>query len=806
MDFEQLGLFYLGAKGKTAEGSRDLVLYDSRHLTTHAVVVGMTGSGKTGLCIDLLEEAAIDGVPVIAIDPKGDIADILLTFPSLAPSDFAPWVDAGEAERSGKTPQAYAEDVAARWRKGLADWGMDAARIGRLRDAADFSIYTPGSSAGLPLSVLRSLSAPKPEAREDAELMRERIATTVAGLLGMVGINADAKQSREHILLTALLEREWQLGRDVSLEDLIHAVQNPPIAKIGVLDLETFYPAKERFELVLALNNLLGSSGYTAWMEGEPLDVGALFVTKTGKPRVSILSIAHLGDAERMFFVTLFLNQVLAWMRAQPGTSSLRAIVYMDEIFGYFPPVQNPPSKKPLLTLLKQARAFGLGVVLATQNPVDLDYKGLANAGTWFIGRLQTERDQARVLDGLADAGANVDRAGLQKILTGLEQRHFLMSSVHADGPLVIESRFALSYLRGPLTRAEIKKLMDEKRAATGQTPAVAPAANAGPAAASAPSAPSAGARPPALPPEVTQFYLPTRRAAQGPVYYAPVVLGVANVTFSDAKASVDATLPLTYVTPITEEAVPVDFQRALPSIVAMTELLRQPQPGIVFMDLPANAVNSKNIAAWTKDFKAYLATSAHLDLFRSPAAKLISRPGESEADFRLRLRQSTRESRDTAVDELSQKYTPKIAALDERIRKAEQAKARQSEESRSAQLSTAISVGAALLGALAGKSVLSRGNVGRAATAARSVGRVSKEASDVAAAQDNLDALVARRKELEADLAAETAQIDSGSGPLVPLETYSVKPKKTGIDVRLVSLAWVPGVVQTSGVFEALC
>jgi hypothetical protein len=447
----------------------------------------------------------------------------------------------------------------------------------------------------------------------------------------------------------------------------------------------------------------------------------------------------------------------------------------------------------------------GSGVVLATQNPVDLDYKGLANAGTWFIGRLQTERDQARVLDGLADAGKSIDRAALGKLLSGLGQRHFLMNSVHAEESLVLESRFALSFLRGPLTRAEIKKLMDEKRAANAPAPAAAPAAATTPMATSA-SAPAASTRPPALPPDVTQLFLPTRRAAQSPVYYAPVVLGVANVSFSDPKASVDATLPLTYVTPITEEAVALDFERALPSIVSISELLKEPQPGIVFMDLPANAVNAKKIAAWTKDFKAYLATSAHLDLLRSADAKLVSRPGESEADFRLRLRQSTREARDTSVDELSQKYAPKIAALDERIRKAEQAKARQTEESRNAQLSTAISVGAALLGALAGKSVLSRGNVGRAATAARGMGRVSKEASDVSAAQENVDALVARRKELEAELAAETAQLDSASGPEAPLEPYSVKPKKTGIDVRLVTLAWVPGMVQPSGVFEALC
>jgi len=404
--YEALGSFYLGRAVDPATGNdgTELLLYDARDLTTHAVCVGMTGSGKTGLCVSLLEEAAIDGVPAIAIDPKGDIGNLLLAFPELRPADFAPWVDAGEAARKGMAVDAYAAATAEAWKKGLADWQQDGERIRRFRDAAEVAIYTPGSSAGRGLSILRSFDAPAPELRADSAALTERIASTVAGLLGLLGIDADPVQSREHILLATLLHDAWSQGRSLDLPTLIQRIQKPGLDKIGVFDLETFYPAKERLQLAMRLNNLLASPGFAAWMTGEPLDIQSLLYTPSGKPRIAIVSIAHLNDAERMFVVTLLLNEVVAWMRRQSGTSSLRAILYMDEIFGYFPPTATPPSKLPLLTLMKQARAFGVGVVLATQNPVDLDYKGLSNAGTWFVGRLQTERDKARVIDGLRDA------------------------------------------------------------------------------------------------------------------------------------------------------------------------------------------------------------------------------------------------------------------------------------------------------------------------------------------------------------------------------------------------------------------
>ncbi|MGA9750644.1 MAG: ATP-binding protein, partial [Acidobacteriota bacterium] len=458
-DFEKLGVFYLGREYDVERGAakEDLLLYDSRDLTTHAVCVGMTGSGKTGLCLALLEEAAIDGIPAIAIDPKGDLGNLLLTFPQLRAGDFRPWVDPDEAARRGQSPDDYAASVADKWRAGLAEWGMDGARIGRFRDSVDLAIYTPGSSAGLPLCVLRSFAAPPPALREDAEAMRERASASVSGLLGLVGVEADPLRSREHILLAAILDGAWREGRDLDLADLIRAIQSPGFERVGVMDLESFFPAKERFGLAMLLNNLLASPGFSAWSEGEPLDVGRLLTTPEGKPRLSILSIAHLSDAERMFFVTLLLNEVVAWMRGQPGTGSLRALLYMDEVAGYLPPVAAPPSKGPMLTLLKQARAFGVGVVLATQNPVDLDYKALSNAGTWFLGRLQTERDKARVLDGLegasAGAGRALDRGSTERTLAALSNRVFLMHDVHEDSPVVFQSRWALSYLRGPLTR-----------------------------------------------------------------------------------------------------------------------------------------------------------------------------------------------------------------------------------------------------------------------------------------------------------------------------------------------------------------
>ncbi|MGD8997361.1 MAG: type IV secretion system DNA-binding domain-containing protein, partial [Anaerolineae bacterium] len=437
MNFERLGAFYLGKEYDVAKEQRldRLLMYDARDLTTHALCVGMTGSGKTGLCIDLLEEAALDNVPTIIIDPKGDMTNMLLTFPELRPQDFRPWINADDARRKGMSEDAFAAQQAELWRNGLAEWGQSGERIRMLRNAGDFVVYTPGSDAGVPVSILQSFAAPPLSWDSEAELLRERIQGSVSALLGLVGVDADPVQSREHILLSNLFEHFWRQGEDLDLPKLILSVQKPPIRQLGVFDVDTFFPEKDRFELAMRINNIIAAPGFQSWLQGQPMDVASFLSTPTGRPRHAIFYIAHLSDAERMFFVTMLLNQVITWMRTQPGTTSLRALLYMDEIFGFFPPVANPPSKQPMLTLLKQARAFGVGVVLTTQNPVDLDYKGLTNAGTWFIGRLQTERDKMRVLDGLesasSQAGHALDRGELSDIISALGKRVFLLHNVH---------------------------------------------------------------------------------------------------------------------------------------------------------------------------------------------------------------------------------------------------------------------------------------------------------------------------------------------------------------------------------------
>src|SRR4051812_48612690 len=535
-DYEKLGVFYLGREFDPGANALkdDPVLYDSRDLTTHAVCMGMTGSGKTGLCLSLLEEAAIDGVPAICIDPKGDLGNLMLTFPDLAPADFEPWVDAGEAARKGQTTAQLAAAAAESWKKGLAEWDQSPARIARLRAAADVAIYTPGAETGLPLSVLRSFAPPATALLADAGAVRDRVGAVVAGLLSLLGIDADPIGSREHILLANILEGAWRKGLSLDMPGLIQAVQKPAFDKLGAFDLETFFPAKDRLKLAMQLNNLIASPGFATWMTGELLDAQRLLFTADGKPRISVISIAHLNDAERMFIVTLVLNEVIAWMRNQSGTSSLRALFYMDEIFGYFPPTANPPSKQPMLTLLKQARAFGLGVVLATQNPVDLDYKGLSNCGTWFIGRLQTERDKLRVIEGLKSALPDADSSNLEGLMSSLTQRVFLMRNVHEDAAILMKTRWALSYLRAPLTGAEITRAMGERKAAAPSANDLGAATPATPASSGAPS----GGRPP-VGAGIAEYFLAATKGA-GPILYKPMVAGFGKLHYVDSKLALD--------------------------------------------------------------------------------------------------------------------------------------------------------------------------------------------------------------------------------------------------------------------------
>ena len=812
-DFEKLGAFYLGRPFdlKKKKAKQGLLLYDSKDLVTHAVCVGMTGSGKTGLCINLLEEAAIDGIPSIIIDPKGDLANMLLTFPELKPEDFAPWVNEEDAQKKNLSVNEYAAQQAEMWTKGLAEWGEDGKRIQRLRDTAECRVYTPGSNAGFPVSILKSFAAPPPAIREDNELMTERVNTTVTSLLGLVGIDADPIKSREHILISTILSREWNSGKDLDIAGLIQQIQSPSMTRVGVMDLDSFFPAKDRFELAMVLNNLLAAPGFSSWMEGDPLDIQQILHTAEGKPRVAIFSIAHLGDAERMFFVSLLLNQALGWMRTQSGTTSLRAILYMDEIFGYFPPVANPPSKLPLLTLLKQGRAFGLGVVLVTQNPVDLDYKGLSNTGTWFIGRLQTERDKARVLEGLegiaAGTGQKFDHQEMGQTLAGLSNRIFVLNNTHEDAPEVFESRWAMSYLRGPLTRTQIKTLMDpvKAQAATAGVPQAAAAAAGAAGQANANVTPTNVARGPAkpvgeeqqpvLPPEVSQYFIPVRGSGSGngKLVYHPALLGVAEVRYSDSK-TVEVSQQLSLLAAITDGPVPVDWGQSSSTELPVEDLEKSPETNAQFAELPGGASKPRNYDSWRKDLSSWIYRNQKLELLESPSLDFVSNPGESERDFRIRMQQRAREQRDETAEKLRQKYLPKFAQLEEQKRRAEQAVARESEQSKSQKLQTAISFGATLLSSFMGRKAVSLTTLGRATTAARGVSRSMKEAEDVNRAQETVAAIAQQQADLDSKFKAETESLDRTMDSQTEiLNKVSLKPTKANITIKLVTLAWAP-------------
>jgi hypothetical protein len=791
-DFEKLGAFYLGREfAVDSQRARNSpLLYDAKDLTTHALVVGMTGSGKTGLSVVLLEEAAIDGIPALIIDPKGDMGNLLLSFPKLRAEDFRPWIDESESSRQGLTPEDHAARTAETWQTGLRDWGQTKRRITRFRAAADLAIYTPGSESGLGLNLLRSFAAPPKEVLDDPDGLRERTLTAVSSLLGLLGIEADPIQSREHILISNIMSRAWSEGHDVDVAGLIREVQTPPFEKLGVLDLESVFPSKDRMALAMRLNNLLASDAFSAWAKGAPLDIDQLLYTEAGRPRLAIFSIAHLSDAERMFFVTLLLNEVVAWMRTLPGTGSLRALLYMDEIFGYFPPTASPPSKTPMLTLLKQARAYGLGVVLATQNPVDLDYKGLSNTGTWFLGRLQTARDKERVLEGLesASAGKGLPRDEADSLLSQLGKRTFLMHNVHDEEPVVFQTRWAMSYLRGPLTRNQIGVLMEDRK--DRQPSKVADSSLAAPQ-----EAVTQAAEKPALPPEIREVYLPLPSSAEvGRLVYRPGLLAHTKLHYVSARAKVDHWDELTMLLPLAPdtEVTDVDWDGGSVWEGDPKSLEGQAEREAVHSELPAAAMRVDSYRRWSKAFAGYLYRERSLKLWKCAALKATSRPGEKEKEFRIRMTELTREKRDLELEKLKQSFTPKVIKLRERIDKAQEKVSREESQYQHQKLQTAISFGATLLGALTGRKLGSSQNVGRATTAARTAGRAAREREDIARAKKEVRRLEEKLAELEEAFEEKVEKLKELPAPSeIGLDEVSIRPRKSDISVGLMALAW---------------
>ena len=792
-DFEKLGAFYLGKRvdPDTAKLTDELVLYDSRDLTTHAAIVGMTGSGKTGLGIGMLEEAALDHIPVIAIDPKGDLGNLLLTFPELDPGDFRPWVNSRQAADQGITTDELAGNEAASWKEGLEEWGQDGARIAKLRDSVDMAIYTPGSNAGLPVSVLRSFTAPGKQLVDDADLYRERIGATATGLLSLLDIDSDPVTSREHILLSKILDDHWRQGQNLDIPNLIGEIQKPPFDRVGVMSLESFYPADDRFALAMRLNNLLAAPGFEAWMQGEALNPARLLYTDGGKPRISVMSVAHLAEAERMFFVSMLLNELIAWMRTQQGTTSLRAVLYMDEIFGYMPPVANPPSKQLFLTLLKQARAYGLGLVLATQNPVDLDYKGLSNTGTWFIGRLQTERDKARVMEGLEGIahGGRFDRQKTEQTLAGLGKRQFLLHNVHEEESVVFGTRWAMSYLAGPMTREQIRILMAGTEQPDG--PAKRALATAAPAVTPAETAMSAARDAPLLSPSIRQFY--SAAGGEGAVY-APRLAGAAEIAFSSSRHSIEESRHCLYALPFNDGPVAVDWEDAERLSLEVQELTDKPAEGVAFAECPPAAAKTANYAKWERSFKSWLRQNEHIRLLRSQRLRLTSSPGESEGEFRARLQHAAAERRDDAIAKVRKRYATKATTLENRLLRARQAIEREAGQSTTKMVSTAVSFGTAILGAVLGRKRLSATTASRVGSAIRNASGARKQASDVEQARRRQAKVLADIERLNAELEEEVAALDTtGDVQSEELTQIVVKPKASDIRVSLFGLLWMP-------------
>lgn len=766
-DLDQLGAFFLGHRLRDGEPSlSEPILYDSRDLTTHALCVGMTGSGKTGLSAVLLEEAALDGVPAIAIDPKGDLGNLMLTFPELRPADFEPWVEPEEAARKGRDVRTHAASVAQMWRDGLARHGQDGARIARLKGAVDRKLYTPGSTAGAPLGVLGKIAVPAQRVLDDPEALHEETAAHATALCALLDLDADPITSAPHILLSQLVAHAWREGRSLDLADLVRGVLDPPFERVGALPLDGFFPANDRRALGMKLNHLLASPSFAPWLEGEPLDIDALLRAPDGRPRLSILSLAHLSESQRMFFVTLLLSKLVAWMRAQPGTSSLRALLFMDEVFGYFPPVANPPSKQPMLTLLKQARAYGLGVMLSTQNPVDLDYKGLSNCGTWLLGRLATERDADRVIEGLASAGGGVDEGALRATLAGLGSRRFLMRNVHEDAPVSFETRWAMSYLRGPLSRGQIQRLAGPREQKTEAAPRG-----------------KVKSERPAIDGIEERFATPL--AGSGELEWRPALGARVQLHYAHRYSGMDDWREVDLVAPLGASASKTWESAAERGSFGVGE---EPALDGSWRAVPGFVTKRGASKAMEKALKARAYKAMAAEVYRCEAEKAWSEPGETLAAFTARMEQTARESRDEALAKLRDKAAPKVRKLQDRLERARDKVEREKDQYEASKVNTAVSVGSTVLGALFGRSV-----VGRATTAARGANRAAKERADVKRAEEDVRDLEQELRDLEEEVADDLQRLRDQPVQAPPIETRPIRPRKGDLTIEDLHLLWIP-------------
>lgn len=826
------GKFYLGRiyDIKTGKTTENALLYDPEDLTTHAVVVGMTGSGKTGLCIGMLEEAALNNIPALLIDPKGDITNLLLHFPELLPEDFEPWVNPDEARKSGQTIQESAEALAALWRKGLGDWGIEPERLRRLKDSAHFAVYTPGSDAGIPVNILASFKAPSLPWDENREMLREKISASVTALLTLIGLtDIDPVRSREHILLSNIFENAWSMNQDLDLGELILQVQEPPFTKLGVFDINRFYPEKERFELAMMLNNILAAPAFQAWIAGEPLEIQNLLYHPDGRPRHSVFYIAHLSDQERMFFVTLLYSAVEAWMRTQPGTTSLRAIVYFDEIFGYLPPLKNPPSKQILLRLLKQARAFGVAQVLVTQNPVDLDYKAISNAGTWMIGKLQTDQDKQRLLDGLQGAIAgSMDRSEYDRLLSSLGKRVFLMHNVHEKGPAVFQTRWAMNYLAGPLTKAQIPVLntltaelpevspdsLGTQAGGTGKTPPAGGTVARETVPVEAAASVSGLARqdvgdqlflgsPPPVPRGIDVYFLPNNltlteafmaanqsypeQAMSQGLLYRPAVIAQATVRYLNRKYNLDYDQKLNALIPEPNRRGVFRWEENLLPDFKDQYLAQRADPQARFTPLDAPLSEVKIMNAASKDFQEWVFRGGAVKVKANETLKVYAGPEVTQAEFRKMCSEAAKRNLDNELEKAGQVFDKKIAALENKIaqeqRELERDKAEYSQR-KAEELGAGLDT---LIGVFGGR----RRSISKNLTKRR---MTSTAKADIEESEDAIQEYKKQIADLEEEKTQALQKVEERWGEIAGQMTeITVQPLKKDVLLDFFGVAWFP-------------
>jgi len=767
--YEKLGLFYLGKDidKHTLEATDALTLLKNKNFTTHAAIIGMTGSGKTGLGIGIIEEAAIDNIPAIIIDPKGDMGDLCLTSPDFSPETFEPWVK-DEAEAKGEDSRSYAQKIASIWKEGIESWDQESERVARFA-AVEKRIYTPGSSAGVPINILSSLSAPPAEIMEESDSFTAYLKSTAVSLLSLIGEDTDALDSPEYILVSQILTKAWISDEDMSIEKLIGQIINPSFKKVGVLPLEDFFPQEKRFKLATKFNALLASPSFSLWMQGENLDIQKLLYDEKGKAKISIFSISHLNDEERMFFVTLLLNKYIAWMRRQSGSSRLRTILYMDEIYGFFPPTKNPPSKEPMLLLLKQARAFGIGVVLSTQNPVDLDYKGLSNIGTWFIGRLQTNQDIERVLNGLGgQIGSSFEKSEIKNLLSNLQKRTFFLKSAHLEDLRLFSTRWVLSYLKGPLKKSEISSLMapykgelKEKTIRVRQKNKTLKTYQ-------------------HIDASILQYFEPDPVGSSD--FFA--TLGAkATVRFFNQRRGIDEEKQTVLSLPLDAKQRRIDWETAEEDETDFEKFPHTAPKDAHFSLLPAFLLEDKGLRKSIRELKAHLYQTEAITLWRTASPKLESKVGESKADFIVRVDDFLQEKKEAEIEKLKERYGKKEKVLLERL---ERAKARVEKEEADS-TSSLIEAGISVLGALFGKTSVTK--IGRAVNKSGKIlkerGEMSRAQERVASIEEDIEALADELDE-KIDILHEKYNVDN-----CEVTAFKIKPRKTDIDVESCALVW---------------